>query len=337
MSTGDQRSGREADGLSSLPARPEVPRTRPAAGAARPPRLAHGLRRGDEEEAVAGSAKRERQLARERYLRQQERRAQANARRRRNQQVAAVVVAVALVIGGVVGLATFLGDDETTVAGSAPSATPSDSGLSPSPSATASTTAPAAAGCTYTKAGDASKDVGLPAYDKSKAASYRKPFTATLKTNVGDIVIKMAADKAPCTTNSFRHLATKKFYDSTPCHRLTTANIFVLQCGDPTGSGGGGPGYQFGVENPPADGMYPAGTVAMARTQDPGSNGSQFFLVYKDTQLVDDNGYTVFGTVTKGLDVVRKVAAAGADDANAAGDGAPKEKVTIQSVTIGKG
>lgn len=287
---------------------------------------------------MAGSAKRERQLARERYLRQQERRARANARRRRNQQVGAVVVAVALVIGGVVGLAKFLGGDDTTVASSKPSATPSDSGLSPSASTTASTSAPAAAGCTYTKASEpASKDVGLPAYDKAKAASYRKPFTATIRTNRGDIVIRMAADKAPCTTNSFRHLASKKFYDSTSCHRLTTANIFVLQCGDPTGSGGGGPGYQFGVENAPADGMYPAGTVAMARTQDPGSNGSQFFLVYKDTKLVDDNGYTVFGTVTKGLDVVSKVAAAGSDDANAAGDGAPKEKVTIESVIIGKG
>ncbi len=144
----------------------------------------------------------------------------------------------------------------------------------------------------------------------------------------------MAAAKAPCTTNSFRHLATSGYYDNTSCHRLTTDNIFVLQCGDPTGSGSGGPGYQFGVENAPADGKYPAGTVAMARTQDPGSNGSQFFLVYKDTELPDPDGYTIFGTITKGLDVVQKVADAGVEGGG--GDGDPAQKVTIESVTVGK-
>jgi peptidyl-prolyl cis-trans isomerase B (cyclophilin B) len=284
---------------------------------------------------VAGSAKRERQLARERYERQQQRRAEQAARRRRTQQVTAVVVAVVLVIGGAVLLASQLGGNDTTTAASKPTkaaASPSSSATaSPSPSPTV-----AASGCTYTKSSEkASKDVGLPTYDKAKAATYKKPFTATLKTNLGDIVIAMSADAAPCTTNSFRHLATSKFYDATPCHRLTTANIFVLQCGDPTGSGSGGPGYGFGVENAPTDGKYPAGTVAMARTQDPNSNGSQFFLVYKDTALPDATGYSIFGKITKGLDIVARVAAAGSDDANQAGDGAPKQKVTINSVTIG--
>jgi peptidyl-prolyl cis-trans isomerase B (cyclophilin B) len=285
---------------------------------------------------VAGSAKRERQLARERYLRQQERRAQARARSRRNQQVAAVVVAVVLVIGGVVGLTAFLGgdDDKTTTAGSKPSATASESGLPSASTSPSASTAPAASGCTYTKSTEpASKDVGLPAYDKSKAASYRKPFTATVKTNVGDIVIKMAADKAPCTTNSFRHLATKKYYDGTSCHRLTTENLFVLQCGDPTGTGGGGPGYQFGVENAPKDGKFPAGSIAMARTSDPNTNGSQFFIVYKDTQLpTDGGGYSIFGKVTKGLDVINAVAKAGVE--GGASDGKPAQPVTIESVQI---
>jgi peptidyl-prolyl cis-trans isomerase B (cyclophilin B) len=280
---------------------------------------------------VAGSAKRERQLARERYERQQQRRAAAAARRKRNQQITAVVAAVAIVIVGVVFLTNKLGGNGSTAAASKPT-----KAASPTPSPSSSPTA-AATGCTYTKTAEkASKPVTLPTYDEAKAADYKKPFTATIKTNVGDIEIAMAAAAAPCTTNSFAHLATSKFYDSTSCHRLTTSGLYVLQCGDPTGSGSGGPGYGFGVENAPADGNYPAGTVAMARTSDPNTNGSQFFLVYKDTTLpkAGGAGYTIFGTITKGLDVVSKVAAAGAEGAS--GDGAPKQKVTIESVTIGK-
>jgi peptidyl-prolyl cis-trans isomerase B (cyclophilin B) len=283
---------------------------------------------------VAGSSRRERQLAREHYERQQQRRAAAAARRRRTQQITAVVVAVVLVVGGVAFLASTLSGGGDNAA-----ATPADTGTT-SASASASTSSSpsaskAASGCTYAKSSQAaSRKVGLPAYDKSKAASYKQPFNATIKTNVGDIAITLAADKAPCTANSFRHLATTKFFDKTDCHRLTTTGIFVLQCGDPTGGGSGGPGYQFGVENAPADGVYPAGTLAMARTTDPGSNGSQFFIVYKKTSLPDPNGYTIFGRVTKGLDVVTKVAAAGA--AGGSGDGKPNTKVTIESVTVGK-
>jgi len=282
---------------------------------------------------VAGSAKRERQLARERYERQQQRRAAAAARRKRNQQITAVVAAVAIVIAGVVFLTNKLGGDDSTAAATKPTTAAS---VTPTPTASSSPSA-AATGCTYTKTADkASKAVTVPTYDEAKAADYKKPFTATLKTNLGDIEIAMAAEAAPCTTNSFRHLATSKFYDSTSCHRLTTSGLFVLQCGDPTGTGGGGPGYTFGVENAPADGKYPAGTVAMARTSDPNTNGSQFFLVYKDTTLPEAGGagYTIFGTITKGLDIVSKVADAGTDSAS--GDGAPKQKVTIESVTIGK-
>ncbi len=282
---------------------------------------------------MAGSAKRERQLARERYERQQQRRAAAAARRKRNQQITAVVAAVAIVIAGVVFLTNKLGGDDSTAAATKPTTAAS---VTPTPTASSSPSA-AATGCTYTKTADkASKAVTVPTYDEAKAADYKKPFTATLKTNLGDIEIAMAAEAAPCTTNSFRHLATSKFYDSTSCHRLTTSGLFVLQCGDPTGTGGGGPGYSFGVENAPADGKYPAGTVAMARTADPNTNGSQFFLVYKDTTLPEAGGagYTIFGTITKGLDIVSKVADAGTDSAS--GDGAPKQKVTIESVTIGK-
>jgi peptidyl-prolyl cis-trans isomerase B (cyclophilin B) len=286
---------------------------------------------------VSGSQKRERQLAREHYQRQQERRAESARRRRRNQQVLAVVVAVAVVIGGVAALASQLGGSKSASSAASGESSPTAS-ASPSVSASVSPspTAAAASGvCTYTKSTEkASKDVGLPTYDKAKAAQYRKPFTATIATNQGDIVVAMDAAKAPCTTNSFRHLATSGYFSGTPCHRLTTQGIFVLQCGDPTGQGTGGPGYGFGVENAPKDGNYPAGTVAMARTQDPNSNGSQFFLVYKDTQLPDPTGYTVFGHITKGLDIVTKIAAAGTADGS--GDGKPKQAVTVKSVTIGK-
>jgi len=288
---------------------------------------------------VAGSAKRERQLAREHYERQQARRAARAAKRRRNQQIAAVVVAVLVIVGGIALLSSQLGGDDTTEAtpGSSASAsasvTPSSSA---SPSASPSSSATGTGGCTYTKSGTASKDVGLPTYDPAKAASYKKPFTVDLATDQGDITLAMAADKAPCTTNSFKHLAEAKYFDGTSCHRLTTNNIFVLQCGDPTATGSGGPGYQFGEENLPAEGEnnYPAGTVAMANAGT-GTNGSQFFLVYKDTTLPAN--YTIFGTVTHGLDVVQKVADAGSDDSNGTGDGKPKLPITIKTATVGKG
>jgi peptidyl-prolyl cis-trans isomerase B (cyclophilin B) len=278
-------------------------------------------------------------LAREHYLRQQQRRAAAAARRRRTQQVSAVVLAVVLVVGGVAVLASVLRGSGNDVAALPATKATDTGGTSASASSSASPSAEkVAGGCTYTKTSQgAVKSAGLPAYDKSKAASYRKPFTATITTNFGDISVLLAAQKAPCTANSFKHLALTKFYDKTGCHRLTTQGIFVLQCGDPSGTGNGGPGYQFGVENAPPNGSYPAGTLAMARTSDPNSNGSQFFIVYKQTSLPDPNGYTVFGKVIKGLDIVAKVAAAGTDDSNGTGDGKPKEKVTITSVTIGKG
>jgi peptidyl-prolyl cis-trans isomerase B (cyclophilin B) len=282
---------------------------------------------------VAGSAKRERQLAREHYERQQARRRESADRRRKLQQGGAIALAVALVIGGVVALALALnGNEESTVATKgADSPTPtSEATSSPSPSATEG------AGCTYSKTGEpAAKDVGIPSYDASHPEQYERPFTATLVTNRGDVTIEMATAEAPCTTNSFRHLADEGYFDGTSCHRLTTSNIFVLQCGDPTGSGSGGPGYQFGEENLPADGEnnYPAGTVAMANAGS-GTNGSQFFLVYEDTTLPPD--YTIFGTVTKGLDVVQAVAEAGVEGGG--GDGTPAKPVTIESVRIpGKG
>lgn len=180
--------------------------------------------------------------------------------------------------------------------------------------------------CSYHPAGQAARNVGVP--DPSAAAT---PFTMMLHTNTGAIGIAMRTDAAPCTTNSFRFLAQHKYFDGTSCHRLTTQGIYVLQCGDPTGTGTGGPGYAFADENL-AGATYPAGTVAMANAG-PGTNGSQFFLVYRDSQLPPN--YTPFGRITSGLGVVNTIAAKGDDGANGVGDGHPRQPVSLGQVTVG--
>lgn len=161
-------------------------------------------------------------------------------------------------------------------------------------------------------------------------------WTATLTTNCGRITVELYGDKAPQTVSSFLQLARADYWKDSPCHRLTTQGIYVLQCGDPTGTGSGTPGYGFGIENAPADGDYPAGTLAMARSMDPHSNGGQFFLVYRDTRLpTAGGGYSIFGRVTKGMDIVRTIAKAGvAKDAPRPGDGAPAQPISILSVSV---
>ena len=157
--------------------------------------------------------------------------------------------------------------------------------------------------------------------------------TATLETTCGDIGLELYAADAPQTVASFAFLAEEGYWQDSPCHRLTTSGIYVLQCGDPTGTGQGGPGYGYGIENAPETGMYPPGTLAMARTQDPDSNGGQFFVVYDDTQLpVQGGGYSIFGRVTEGLDIVEGVAAEGTGSGG--GDGAPAQPISILSVTV---
>lgn len=156
---------------------------------------------------------------------------------------------------------------------------------------------------------------------------------ATLSTTCGDIVVELFGDQAPQTVASFEFLAEQGYWDDSPCHRLTTQGLFVLQCGDPTGTGRGNPGYGYGIENAPADGIYPPGTLAMARTQDPDSNGGQFFIVYDDTQLpVEGGGYSIFGQVTEGLDIVEAIAAEGGE--GGAPDGAPAQPISILSVEL---
>jgi peptidyl-prolyl cis-trans isomerase B (cyclophilin B) len=156
----------------------------------------------------------------------------------------------------------------------------------------------------------------------------------TMKTTFGTLGATLDADKTPCTVNSFVSLAKQGYFDKSPCHRLTTAasGIYVLQCGDPTGTGTGGPGYTIPDELTGHE-KYGPGTLAMANTGQPNSGGSQFFIVYKNTPLPAK--YAVFGHLdAAGLKAVQKVAKQGTDDAYGAGDGHPKESVTIQGVTV---
>jgi peptidyl-prolyl cis-trans isomerase B (cyclophilin B) len=185
--------------------------------------------------------------------------------------------------------------------------------------------------CTYTAHPPAARKVGTPPAKPDAKASYQ----ATIHTNRGNVVISLLNSKATCTVNSFVYLAGKNYFDNTGCPRLsTTGGLFMLQCGDPTGTGSGGPGYEFASENL-TGATYPAGTLAMANTGAPGSNGSQFFLVYKNSTLPPS--YTPFGTIVKGLNIIQNVGSRGyGPPLNQAGGGKPKESVVIDSVTIKK-
>ena len=157
------------------------------------------------------------------------------------------------------------------------------------------------------------------------------PTHFTLETNCGNIVISSVGAKAPFTMTSIAALAKGGFYDNSLCHRLTTQGLFVLQCGDPTATGGGGPQFTYPDENLPenAQNNYPEGTVAMANSG-PNTNGSQFFLVYADTTLAPS--YTIWGTITSGLDIVKVIAKAGAVDG--VPDGKPAKSLAILKVLV---
>jgi peptidyl-prolyl cis-trans isomerase B (cyclophilin B) len=195
--------------------------------------------------------------------------------------------------------------------------------------------------CTYSATTDPAVKPVSPPFS-GKVPTDPGTVSVTMVTNYGSMGIQLDNGKTPCTVNNFVSLAQKGFFDNTPCHRLTAASgLSVLQCGDPTGQGTGGPGYQFANEYPtnqytandPAlqqPVLYPRGTVAMANAG-PGTNGSQFFLVYRDSQLPPD--YTVFGsTDNTGLATLDEIAAAGIADGST--DGRPATPVTIQSIWL---
>jgi peptidyl-prolyl cis-trans isomerase B (cyclophilin B) len=175
----------------------------------------------------------------------------------------------------------------------------------------------------------AAKEVDPP----SAEAPAEGTATVTVTTNVGDIGLTLDQEKTPCTAHSFVSLAEQGFYDDTPCPRLGNQPGFgILQCGDPTGTGSGGPGYSFADELS-GDETYPAGTIAMANAG-PDTNGSQFFFVFADSGFTPD--YTVFGQIDEaGLEVLQKVADKGDDGSHPAGGGVPNQEVTIEKVTVG--
>ncbi|MEU9074809.1 peptidylprolyl isomerase [Kitasatospora sp. NPDC004745] len=275
---------------------------------------------------MVSSEQRRRQLAREKYERQAERRAAARAARKRRNAILGASLAVVVLAGGgaLIGTGAFDSDGKDKSPQAAP--TQANEPTTPVRKAVEGCAAPAPG------APNGKQWKTEPAMSIDTAASY----TAVLDTNCGKVTLSLDAAKAPHTVNSFAFLAGEKYFDHTKCHRLTTDGIFVLQCGDPTASatvpgGTGDPGYKFADENL-TGATYPAGTVAMANSG-PGTNGSQFFLVYKDTQLPPN--YTPFGKITGGLDVVQKIAAAGTLEGGT--DGHPMADVTFNSVTATKG
>ncbi len=173
----------------------------------------------------------------------------------------------------------------------------------------------------------------VPSVDLAEA----RMWTGSMNLNSVALGFELDGALAPQGVASTISLIQSGFYEGVSCHRLTTGGFAVLQCGDPSGDGTGGPGYSYGpIENAPADNVYPAGTLAMARTGGNGdSMGSQFFIVYEDTMIPSDaaGGYTVLGTITSGLDQLKaQITDAGEQDGD--GDGAPVVPVTITGATV---
>jgi peptidyl-prolyl cis-trans isomerase B (cyclophilin B) len=289
------------------------------------------------------TSKQRRATAKRKLERQLERRAQ-QARRRRILTIGALAAVVIVVVGAVAWLVFFKKDNASSTAAS-PSSTappapdtppPADVGVLPP----FKPPADLGANCTYPPTPEpAAKKVDPPR--GGKVPTTPAEISMSITTNQGPLGVHLNNAQAPCTVNSFASLAQKGYFTDTHCHRLTTGKLSVLQCGDPGGDGKGGPGYQFANEYPtnqyvPDDPalnnavIYPRGTLAMANGG-PNTNGSQFFLVYKDSPLPPN--YTVFGTVDqKDLGTLDKIAAAGTADGSP--DGKPKMDVVITSARV---
>jgi peptidyl-prolyl cis-trans isomerase B (cyclophilin B) len=236
-------------------------------------------------------------------------------------------VAVALVVGAAVLLTGVLGNDDDET-----SADPAAS----SGAAAGSTNPDGTVTCDYVPDDSGNpnlQDVGTP--PSPEATPTEGTSTLLMSTNQGDMTLVLDRASAPCAAASFTYLAEQKFFDGSPCHREVNQPEFgVLQCGDPTGTGQGGPTYKYAQEVTPET-TYPRGTIAMANSGAPETTGSQFFLCFVDTQLSPD--YTAVGTVDEaGLAVLDTIAEAGNDGSfePSPGGGAPNEPVTIESMTV---
>jgi peptidyl-prolyl cis-trans isomerase B (cyclophilin B) len=280
-----------------------------------------------------------REAAKRKLDRQLARRAE-RAKARRRYAVAGSAAAVVLVVGIVV-LSVMLSNRGQKVDATAKPSTPVDTSTAAQPRSDSKLAAspvrpkplPASVDCRYTASQQPpAKPVKLP-----RAGSISATGTArvTMQTSVGAIGLTLDRALAPCTVNSFISLAKQGFYANSPCHRLVTnPGLQVLQCGDPTGSGAGGPGYTIPDEVFPQL-SYGRGLVAMANTGQPDSGGSQFFLIYGQTQLPPQ--YTVFASISPtGLEVLDQIAKAGDDGSlePSPGGGKPNQPVTITSVDV---
>jgi cyclophilin family peptidyl-prolyl cis-trans isomerase len=156
-----------------------------------------------------------------------------------------------------------------------------------------------------------------------------KSYTGVLQTNKGTIEVELFPEDAPVTVNNFVCLAEDGYYDNTPFHRIVKG--FVIQGGDPTGTGSGGPGYKFADEPIARD--YERGMLAMANAG-PDTNGSQFFVVLEDLRGKLPKNYTIFGQVTDGIDVVEAIANTPTRTGRSGENSSPTEPVTLEKVTI---
>jgi cyclophilin family peptidyl-prolyl cis-trans isomerase len=275
--------------------------------------------------------KQRRQAAQRHLQRQLERRAEQAKKRRRNLGILASAIAVLVVVGAaLLFTGVFSGDGDPTASDDP---TPTDN--APGTSAAApSTNADGTVTCTYAPDDSGNPnltDVGTPPTPEATPA--QGTTTMLMSTNEGDLTLTLDRAKAPCAAASFSYLAQQSFFDGSSCHRLVNQPSFgVLQCGDPTGTGSGGPTYKYAEEVTPET-TYPRGTIAMAKTSEPGTTGSQFFLCFVDTELPPE--YTVVGTIDEaGLAVLDEVAAGGIEGAGPEGDGAPAIPVTINSLAV---
>ncbi|WP_018023928.1 peptidylprolyl isomerase [Corynebacterium ulceribovis] len=289
---------------------------------------------------------------REQSLKKLDKELKARRRAEKLRPLGVVVAALAIIVvlvGGIWFAATRDGQSEEEIqASEEETSTPETPEAQPLPTAR-TTPLPANVTCEYPdemgpdgKPMKASRDVTKP---ETENISARGKVTVVFKTNQGDIPVEMDRDLAPCAVNSVQSLIEQKFYDDTKCHRLTTDGIYVLQCGDPDGTGAGGPGYTMKEEFPGdemgdtpsvAPSLYERGTLAMAKKATPGSTGSQMFFTYKDSPLAPE--YTVAGRISDdGLKVLDKIAEKGIAEPEgqpAAGDGEPKDEVRIEQVVI---
>jgi cyclophilin family peptidyl-prolyl cis-trans isomerase len=280
--------------------------------------------------------KQRRQAAQRRLQRQLERREELARKRHRNLLIGVTVVAVLAVVGAFFVITNLGGDDPDTTASGSSSSSAAASGSTASAGAATATNADGTVACNFipdTSGNTNLKDVGTP------PDSANTPTTGTstllMSTGQGDLTLTLDRTSAPCAASSFTYLAQQGFFNGSPCHReVNQASFGVLQCGDPTGTGQGGPSYTFGQEVSPTT-TYPRGTIAMANSGQPNSTASQFFLCFTDTTLSPD--YTAVGTVdAAGLAVLDKIAAAGNNGSfePSPGGGAPNTPVTITTMTV---